>query len=259
MEKVEKKGKMPISKTEKIVRTLLWGGMELFTLVTLIYYLFNFEIGHVLTSLGTMGLLLVPFLFCKIFRLEVNNILFCYSLFYAIGPLLGSVYNMYYLTTWWDDLLHASAGVIFAILGVYLADVFNHKGETGLLMKLLFALFFSIAIAALWEFVEYGVDQLFDADMQKDRVIDKINSFLIGGKIDEMGVLENITEVTVNGQPLGIGGYLDIGLHDTMSDMMIESFGALVVVILYALDRERHPLIYKPFNEEVSLSQETIE
>ncbi len=259
MEKVETRGNRPLSKTEKIVRTVLWAGLELFVLITLIYYLFNFEVGHVLTCLGTMGLLLVPFIFTKTLHLEINNVLFCYSLFYAIGPMLGGVYKMYYLTTWWDDLLHASGGVIFAILGIYLAEVFNYKKETSLFMKVMFALFFSIAIAGLWEFVEYGVDQLFGADMQKDRVITEINSYLIGTKIDEMGVLQNINEVIVNGQPLELGGYLDIGLHDTMSDMMIESLGAVVFVVGYSIDKGRHPLIYKPLKEEENLAQEVIE
>ena len=34
---------------------------------------------------------------------------------------------------------------------------------------------------------------------------------------------------------LNLGGYLDIGLIDTMNDMILESFGALAYVLYYSL------------------------
>ena len=34
--------------------------------------------------------------------------------------------------------------------------------------------------------------------------------------------------MTVNGQELGFGGYLDIGLYDTMEDLFVNFIGALV-------------------------------
>jgi hypothetical protein len=47
----------------------------------------------------------------------------------------------------------------------------------------------------------------------------------------------------VDGQSLGINGYLDIGLIDTMHDMIIETVGALVFPIYVLIDRNKHPLI----------------
>ena len=38
----------------------------------------------------------------------------------------------------------------------------------------------------------------------------------------------DITSVAVNGQALGFGGYLDIGLYDTMEDLFVNFIGALV-------------------------------
>ena len=45
-------------------------------------------------------------------------------------------------------------------------------------------------------------------------------------------VLDGITSVTVNGQPLGVNGYLDIGLIDTMKDLFVNFIGALVFSII---------------------------
>ncbi len=56
--------------------------------------------------------------------------------------------------------------------------------------------------------------------MQKDTVIHTINSVMLnpnGVNVPEH--IKNITEFTVNGVELGLGGYLDIGLIDTMKDL----------------------------------------
>ena len=34
--------------------------------------------------------------------------------------------------------------------------------------------------------------------------------------------------MTINGQELGLGGYLDIGLYDTMGDLFVNFIGAVV-------------------------------
>ncbi len=40
--------------------------------------------------------------------------------------------------------------------------------------------------------------------------------------------IDGITSVTINGQELGFGGYLDIGLYDTMEDLFVNFIGAVV-------------------------------
>ena len=44
--------------------------------------------------------------------------------------------------------------------------------------------------------------------------------------------VENITEVIVNGKELGLGGYLDIGLLDTMNDLFVNFIGAVVFSVI---------------------------
>ena len=54
--------------------------------------------------------------------------------------------------------------------------------------------------------------------------------------------ISGIGEVLVNGAPLGLGGYLDIGLHDTMKDLFVNLIGAAVfsaVGFFYVKNRGR--------------------
>ena len=46
-----------------------------------------------------------------------------------------------------------------------------------------------------------------------------------------MGVT-GITDTAVNGESLGLGGYLDIGLLDTMKDLFVNFIGAVVFSII---------------------------
>ena len=47
-----------------------------------------------------------------------------------------------------------------------------------------------------------------------------------------MDKISGIEEVMINGQPLGVGGYLDIGLIDTMMDLLVNFVGAIIFAIL---------------------------
>ena len=44
--------------------------------------------------------------------------------------------------------------------------------------------------------------------------------------------IRNIEEVLIHGEPLGLGGYLDIGLIDTMEDLFVNFIGAVVFSII---------------------------
>ena len=88
---------------------------------------------------------------------------------------------------------------------------------------------FSMTIGVLWEFVEYFADNVLLLDMQKDTVIHTIRSVALDPTATNTVVsIEGITDVVVNGQSLGLGGYLDIGLHDTMEDLLVNFIGAVV-------------------------------
>ena len=78
------------------------------------------------------------------------------------------------------------------------------------------------------------MDQLFLLDMQKDTIVHSIGSVMLdptGGNTPV--AIHDITDVivvTADGtqHPLGLGGYLDIGILDTMKDLFVNFIGAVV-------------------------------
>ena len=78
------------------------------------------------------------------------------------------------------------------------------------------------------EFEFWDADMLFGKDMQKDTVVKVIHSGLISGKPNVIMHIRDITSTVVNGENLGVNGYLDIGLIDTMKDLLVNFAGAIV-------------------------------
>lgn len=92
---------------------------------------------------------------------------------------------------------------------------------------------FSMTIGVMWEFFEFGMDQLIGYDMQKDTVIHMIRSVTLDPAGHNVPYeIAGITETAVNGQELGLGGYLDIGLIDTMQDLIVNFIGAFVFSVI---------------------------
>ena len=192
--------------------------------------------------LATVPFVALPFIMSIFFRWKMNLFFYILFSFYAVGPLLGAVYNFYYLISWWDVLLHVLAGTVFAVVGAQLTNVLNKNDHTSYVFAAIFGVLLSIVIAVLWEFFEYGCDTFLNSDMQADTIISVINTKI--NRTDGItDVFNNISETLVNGQSLGVNGYLDIGLIDTMHDMINETLGALVFAVYVLIDRDRHPMI----------------
>ena len=96
---------------------------------------------------------------------------------------------------------------------------------------------FSMTIGVLWEFFECAMDQIFVQDMQKDTIVNTISSVMLDPTGEQRAVaIRGITDVilvTEDGQvALGLGGYLDIGLLDTMEDLLVNFIGAVVFSVV---------------------------
>ena len=90
-----------------------------------------------------------------------------------------------------------------------------------------------MTIGVFWEFFEYGMDTMFGLDMQKDEYVTYVNTVTLDPdfsnkviKVD--GIEKTISYNKNNNQVLEIDGYLDIGLHDTMKDLIVNFMGAFV-------------------------------
>ena len=220
---------------ENFIRKLVLVSLVLFSLLSVFFFIVNGDGERTLLCLVTMVLLFVPMATERVFHCRFSLFLYLICMFFAIGPMLGHSWKFYYMLLGWDKLLHTIAGVVFAIMGVYLPQLILGKDWEYPLMTALFALCFSIAVSAVWEFFEYGMDALFSMDMQNDSIVSSIQSYKLGNDLGVLGSIEQIQEISINGQELGLGGYLDLGLIDTMNDMILEGLGAVVYVAFYYL------------------------
>lgn len=228
-----------MSRREKIIRIIGLTACEIFAFFTIIMLLANQQYDRLLLGIATPFMILGPLFVEQLFRCKMSLPVYLFGLFYALGPALGHCHNLYYTVPWWDKMLHISGGVMFAFFGLFLFEKFVDKDKKRVIMSAVFALCFSMAIAVLWEFCEFGADTFLGKDMQDDTVITHINSYLLDEGIGVAGSIENIEEVIINGTTLPVQGYIDIGLIDSMLDMLLETAGAIGVTVVYILRRGR--------------------
>lgn len=230
-----------MSKKVHIIRRIWLIACEIFTLVTTIMVLSRGQYARLPMAIATVFLLLIPLICEKAFHFQISLPIYLLTLFYAIGPMLGQCHNLYYTLAWWDKMLHALGGVMFALVGLFLFRRFAEKEHRQVLMAAVFALCFSMAISVLWEFIEFGADRFFGMDMQQDTIVSGFHSYLLGDRIGVTGSVGDITEVLVNGQALP--GYIDIGLYDTMLDMLLETLGAAIVTVFHIICKGKYSVL----------------
>ena len=175
-------------------------------------------------------------------------------LFIFAAEILGEVNHYYVLIPGWDSMLHTINGFLCAAVGFSLVDLLNRHSPGLKLSPLYLALVafcFSMTIGVLWEFVEFAVDQTLLLDMQKDFVIQAFGSVTLDPAQSQHAVLASgIVRTTIecaDGQSFVInGGYLDIGLADTMKDLFVNFVGAVVCStagFLYTSGRAKGTLV----------------
>lgn len=164
--------------------------------------------------------------------LEIIILLFIFA-----AEILGELQNYYIQYPHWDVMLHTVNGFLCAAVGFSLVDILcrnkQDKFRLSPLYMAIVAFCFSMTVGVLWEFFEYGMDCIFHTDMQKDTVIHAIHSVALDPTATNTVVtLDGVKSVMVNGVELGHGGYIDIGLIDTMNDLMVNFMGAVVFSII---------------------------
>ena len=192
----------------------------------------NYE--YVMLCILVLGLFLMPSFLERKLNIDFPSVLEKIILLFTFAAeILGEIGEFYVRFPWWDTMLHTLNGFLCAAIGFALVDILNEnkqiKFELSPAFCVIVAMCFSMTIGVLWEFFEFGVDNILKLDMQKDTVIPAIVSTLLNpdGRIEPIHI-QGITETAVNGQLLGVEGYLDIGLYDTMEDLLVNFIGAVM-------------------------------
>lgn len=235
-----------IGKNKKITATV-YLVLRVLVIITMILQFLKGNYENVFMCLLTLILFAIPIIIDQKLNIKLPNTLeIIIFLFIFSAEILGEVQNFYGVFKHWDTILHTLNGFLCAAIGFSMIDILNKKKRKNSLNKLsplfvaVVAFCFSMTIGVLWEFFEYGMDKTFNMDMQKDRVVSQISSVNLNEeKKNEAVTIKNIEKTqiygTVNKSPTVItidNGYLDIGINDTMKDLLVNFVGAVVFSVL---------------------------
>ncbi len=231
--------------------SILYHSLTAFVIAVLIEQAISGRYENCFTCALTLILFLVPNFVEKRLKitmpqtLEVLIILFIFA-----AEMLGEIREFYLKIPWWDTMLHTMNGFLMAAIGFSMVDILNKnerfKFDLSPLFIAVVSFCFSMTIGVVWEFFEYFMDITFATDMQKDTVLNAIYSVElhpdgINTAIPVTGIEDMIVSgrnLLVNGEAVGgeyalnLGGYLDIGIMDTMFDLWVNFIGAVVFSIM---------------------------
>ncbi len=201
----------------------------------LILQLLNQDYYDVFLCSLTLVLFLIPSFVERRLHIDVPNTLeVIILLFIFSAEILGEIQEYYLTYPFWDTMLHTINGFLMAAIGIAMVDILNRSRRFKVRLSPVFvavvAFCFSMTIGVLWEFFEYGMDTFFQMDMQKDTWVSMVNTVSLNPEGRNSPVRIPIESVVVNGQEWP--GYLDIGLNDTMKDLLVNFIGAAVFSVI---------------------------
>lgn len=227
---------------KKLVSTVYFI-LRLSVIGVLVAQVFNRNFENVLLCVLTLVLFMLPSFFERRLHIDLPDTLeIVILLFIYAAEILGEIQSFYVQFPNWDTVLHTLNGFLCAAIGFAMVDILNRSDRVSLQLSPFFmavtAFCFSMTIGVLWEFFEFSMDHIFLMDMQKDTILTTISTVNLdpnGGTTpiiidhirDTILVLEDGSQV-----PLGLGGYLDVGICDTMEDLFVNFIGAVVFSVV---------------------------
>ena len=189
------------------------------------------------TCLLVLALFFVPSILEETLKIRIpalfEGIIYC---FIFAAEILGELAHFYTQIPIWDTMLHTLNGFLFAAVGFSTVELLNRTNKNVNLSPLyltMVAFCFSMTIGVLWEFFECGADLFLGQDMQKDFIVDHFQSVTLDPNHSQEVI--HVTDITgtviqtASGETFHIdGGYLDIGILDTMKDLLVNFIGAVV-------------------------------
>ncbi len=141
------------------------------------------------------------------------------NLIIFIGIVIGSYLELFDKVWWFDIFMHVLSGFVCAVFGYDFAVIIQRKkGQCAATLAALFSIMFALSIAVGWEFYEFLMDTLHGTNLQLAKEGPETAMFDMSKYHNEYGYL---------------------GLFDTMTDMMMNSFGGLLGMIFMIILRNR--------------------
>lgn len=244
-----------ICKESKRSSLIVFIVLRILIIVCMFRQLSRGDYGNVLLCMFSLAVIAVPSLLHSTLRIVMPRALeISIAVFVFAAEILGEISNFYGQFPFWDTMLHTINGFLAAAIGFGVVDLFNTHAKGVKLTPLFVALVsfcFSMTIGVVWEFIEFGGDQLARLDMQKDRIVQNISSVELdpehnNNPLHVDGIAYTVLYDSEGNELLTIeGGYLDIGIIDTMKDLLVNMIGAVVFSYfgyLYICRRDKYQI-----------------
>ncbi len=154
---------------------------------------------------GVILMVAIPFIKNR-FHLNLSPLTLSLVLvFSAISVYTGNRYHWYVAFWWYDVLLHFTSGILIALAGADLFFPANNR-RAKLPFILFFSFIFSLAMAGLWEIIEFLIDVIFENDVQRNLTWERE---LIGREWQNNGIRDTMNDI-INGCVGGIVGCIII-------------------------------------------------
>ncbi len=231
------KNRIALNRKQFILYTVL----RSLVILTMIRCFFLREYENVGLCILSLALFLLPSLAEDSLNIKIP--VFFESIIYLFiysSWIMGEIQHYYIRIPGWDTMLHTMNGFLCAAVGFSLVELLNHESSKIQLSPIYVAIVafcFSMTVGVIWEFIEFSFDQTLFLDMQKDTIAQTIGTVKLNASPKEGPMKISGIEKTVmylkNGQTVTVeGGYLDIGLIDTMKDLFVNLIGAIAFSII---------------------------
>ena len=208
-------------------------------ILALVRAVFRREYQSVFLCALSLGLMVLPSIISKKLKIVLPSTLeIIILLFIFAAEILGEMNAFYVRVPHWDTMLHTINGFLCAAIGFCLVDMMNRNERFSFRLSPLYlaivSFCFSMTVGVLWEFFEFAGDYFLGMDMQNDIVVGAIHSVnLDPTRTNTVVHIRDIADTILvhsdgTQEALGLGGYLDIGIIDTMKDLFVNFVGAVV-------------------------------
>ena len=214
--------------------------LRLLVILCMVRQFFLGEYFNVFLCFVYLLLLFIPMFIQSKLKISIPTLfeIFIY-LFIFSGTILGEINNFYGKIPHFDTILHTLNGFLATSVGLSLFYILNKNSKNINLSPIYLCLLsfcFSMTVGVVWEVFEFSMDKFFLMDAQKDYIVDTISSVSFGND-NQVEIIRDIDKTVLynkDGEVLKeiSGGYLDIGINDTMKDLIVNLIGALVFCVI---------------------------
>ena len=232
------------TKKQRDKRNIIHTVLSVLVIIVMFRQFFMGNYSNVFTCLLTIVLFTIPTVADRTLNIKLPIVLEALIMFFIFSAeILGEIQSFYTIIPFWDTLLHTINGFMMATIGFVMIDILNQSPNFHMNLSPIFVAFiafcFSMTIGVIWEFFEYLMDQFFLTDMQKDWLMKDVSSVLLNPSgLNDPIVIRDVTKTVITGTIDGVeqdwvinGAYLDVGIVDTMKDMIVNCVGAVVFSI----------------------------